>query len=238
MGLKKDRISIEIRRWAGSAAWAVACLFVAVPTQAGSIPAPLPSLNSIFAQASFGTQPISINWLPAGTPIANSALLTLDSDTEVTTLFNLAVAPFPFISVFFVDRIRACGGAGSFIGCTDVGERNIVVESAFAAGPQGSILVAHEVGHSLGLFHEPGLMNFTVTGNTDLTPAQVTAIRQSNLVQGNVATGFFITLQPIAVVASVPEPGIHTLMVAGLLLLGVVARRSKPLPGMRGYLSP
>jgi hypothetical protein len=90
----------------------------------------------------------------------------------------------------------------------------------------GSVLIAHEIAHNLGLDHvsppPPNLMNPTLKGDFSLTAEQVQAILASPLLQAD-GSQLFITLTPIAVV---PEPAtIYFAWVAALGLAASAARR-------------
>lgn len=202
----------------------------AITAQAGSITTP--SLNDIYGQAAFGTTtPITINWLAPGTTIVSSALATIDSDAEVTTLFGMAPDASPVVNAFFVDAINFCGSAlSNIVGCANQPGNVLMVDSTFAAGAQGAIDLAHELGHNLNLAHvgtetsTGNLMN-PVLNSSILTTEQVTAILASSLVQTG-TSGRFIDIRPIAVVSAVPEPETHLLLMAGLLVVIAARRRA------------
>lgn len=198
-----------------------------------------PSLNAIYGQAAFGLKPITVNWLTPGASIISPRLATVNDDIEVRDLFALAPSASPVVNVFFVDAISFCGGlfSSGIVGCSSEPGNILMVTSSFAAGSQGATDIAHELGHALGLTHvgnnstRGNLMN-PVLNSTVLTTSQVSSIVGtsttigSNLVQTSANGSLFINLRPIAVVVSaVPEVDIYLLMLGGLLLLGVVARR-------------
>lgn len=206
------------------------------PANAGSISTP--NLTPIFSQATFLSpinRPITINWLTPGAPIVNPSLTIINTDAELNTLFSLGPddSLSRIVDVYFVDSILACGGPGTgIIGCANTPGNDIVVRSSFAAGAQGVTLIAHELGHSLGLPHQAAsLMNATISSNTILHGTQVDAIFTNaggfNLIQTGVGGSRFINLRPIAViaVAVVPEPETYVLLLAGLAFIGVVATR-------------
>lgn len=186
-------------------------------------------LDAIFSQSGFGSSTIDARF-NAPLSVANSALLSIDSDAEFSSLSSLSVfSPPKTINLFFVDTITFCGVAGSFIGCSSTPGNVIVVSSSFAAGAQGAILEAHEIGHNLGLDHVAGsstnLMNPIISSNSSLTASQITSILGSSLVQVS-AGQRFLSITPIAVVASVPEPQTWAMLSLGLLgVIGWVRRR-------------
>ena len=203
------------------------------PAIAGSISTP--NLTPIFSQATFLSpinRPITINWLTSAS-IVNPGLTTIDTDAELNTLFSLGPdnSLSRIVDVYFVDSILSCGGPGTgIIGCANTPGNDIVVSSSFAAGAQGATLIAHELGHSLGLPHQAAsLMNATISSNTILHGTQVDAIFTNaggfNLIQTGVGGSLFINLRPIAVIAVVPEPETYVLLLAGLAFIGVVAIR-------------
>ena len=103
--------------------------------------------------------------------------------------------------MFFIDTLDWCGfSSPSIVGCANRPGNDIVVESAFAAGGNGTELNAHELGHNLGLEHEtfPNLMTSSINGNTTLTADQIATILASDLIQSD-ADGKFILITPIAV---------------------------------------
>jgi len=151
--------------------------------------------------------------------------------------------------VFFVDTISFCGEAGTnIIGCASTPGNLIALESGAAASSSiGANLLAHELGHNLGLPHEDGfnnnLMNpninsFSLTAGSFLNPAQVATIFSTYAGPGGALRNdiiqrdgdrYFISITPFAVVAAVPEP--QTWMMMGLGLLGLVVwvrRRPNP----------
>ncbi len=212
--------------------------FVAGPACAGFISTP--SLNAIYGQAAFGLKPITVTWLTPGATIISPRLATIDDDIEVRDLFALAPSAAPVVNVFFVDAIGFCGGlfSSGIVGCSSAPGNILMVASSFAAGAQGALDIAHELGHSLGLSHvgnnstRGNLMN-PVLNSTILTTSQASSIlgttstSGSNLVQMATNGSLFINLRPIAVVVSaVPEADIYVLMLGGLLLLGFAARRT------------
>ena len=179
-------------------------------------------LNAVFSQASFGLNPINII-VESSLELVMASFLDLETPAETNSLLAIDVVPSPTINIFYVDTVTGCGATTSpaVVGCGQVGGNNQVIESSFAAGGFGAELLAHELGHNLGLPHLAGanLMNPTLNNNTTLTPAQVTTIRNSFFSQGTLGNEF-IRIQPILVVATATIPEPTSLM---LLLLGTVA---------------
>ena len=174
---------------------------------------PEAAVDAIYAQASFGANPVNIEFGPV-ILLNDPSHLVLDNDAEIFNLFNDPLsAPSPGVTMFFVDAISTCGAGPqpNIVGCGLVGGNKFVVKSSTAAGPNGAELIAHELGHNLGLAHVPGnsnLMNPQVNGNTTLTASQVNAIRASIFSQGPLGSEF-VHITPILVV---PEPTCLTLV--------------------------
>ena len=194
------------------------------------------AMDTIFSQASFGGRNIDIRF---NTPLSVIApgLLSIDSDAEfsgsASSLSALAVQlriPNSTVSVFFVDAITFCGSSGSnIIGCGSNPGGLIALQSAAAARANGAVLMAHELGHNLGLSHQAGsgnLMNSRLTSATFLSESQANTILGSRLVLMDGAQRY-ISITPVAVLAAVPEP--HTWAMLSLGLLGVAgwARRRR-----------
>ena len=185
-------------------------------------------LDAIFSQAGFSGKTIDTRF-NAGLTVADTALLSIDTDTEFDSLFNLSVysgRSSQIMNMFFVDAINFCGSAGSFIGCGSTPGNLLVLSSSFAARADlGANLGAHELGHNLGLDHVDGsgtnLMNPSISSNFSLDAAQIQAILASSLVQTAANGQRFLSITPIAIVASVPEP--QTWAMLGLGLFGVMA---------------
>lgn len=212
---------------------AIAALLIAPVTQAAYVTINEAGMDGVFSQASFGQTPIDIR-IGAVTQFVRPTLLDISSDAEIDQVFNLHVGDKNIVNFYFVDTISACGliDAG-IIGCGELPGNNFVVESDWAANtaipPGGNIttgvnILAHELGHNLGLSHRFGnnLMNGFVTGFQDLNFAEVADIRVSPLVQHD-ANGFFIMINPVLIVAAataVPEPSTIFLVLVGLVAVG------------------
>jgi hypothetical protein len=218
---------------------------------AGYVAIDEPALDAIFGQplAKWGWSPIDVRVAPSAS-YADSALTSIDDDGELWRLFSLAPRRSRTIEVFFVDSINSCGGyAPNVIGCGLQPGNALVVSSQWAASRWGPALLAHELGHNLGLEHvpqsTPNLMNPWLTGNTDLDAGQVRSLYQSPLVDWSDGPARpFFSILPIAVVASdwsggwignapgsvgranvISEPRPLALLVAAVLLLAVTRAR-------------
>ena len=213
-------------------------LTVAFASSAATVTTNESTLDAIFSQALFGNRTIDIRFDPT-VSIVNSSLLTIGNSTQLDALFGLAPKAFPTVNLFFVDDLSFCGGSSntSLVGCGDIPGNRIVVESGFAAGGNGGALIAHELGHNLGLDHinpdnDTNLMNATIRGSTSLTQIQVDTILGSSLIQlaGNQR---FINITPILITAAttVPLPAGLLLFLSALLVMGfLAAQRRRSLP--------
>ena len=201
------------------------------PSLAGAVSTP--SLTGIFSQASFGAEPITVNWLAPGATIISPALASIDNAAEVTALYAAAPDAFPTINVYFVNSINFCDAPGTFSGCAEIRGHHLMVTSGFAASPAGNVYIAHEVAHNLGLLHTEvagNLMNsFPTPGATAITVAQANIIlnNQSGLLDVAPNGSVVLNLRPIAVLSAVPEPDAGLMAACGLLVVAVVARRRR-----------
>mgnify|MGYP000729700969 CR=1 FL=1 len=205
-----------------------ASLLITSLAQAALITTNEAALDSIFSQANFGNMPIDIR-IGAATEIVFPSLLDITTDAEITSLFGMHVGGINVVNFYFVDTVDSCGGFNvSIVGCGELPGNDFVVESTFAAGVFGGELLAHELGHNLGLGHLNGnfLMNPFLNNSTVLTAGEVTTIRASSLVQTD-GQQFWIDINPVLVVAQasnpIPEPSILLLF---LLSFGLFWRNS------------
>jgi hypothetical protein len=154
--------------------------------------------------------------------------------------------------VFFVDTISVCGtffsggivGCGSYPGAAPFSAppathgNRLFLESGYAAGSRGPELLAHELGHNMGLDHTTGgLMNASLNGSTLLTASEISSVenrlqlifRCSNTLIGpDCADPNWVPtlkIQPVLIVEStaavVPLPMSAVLLLTGLLGLSL-----------------
>jgi len=185
-------------------------------------------LDAIFSQASFGLNPIDIIF-ESVVELVNPSFLNLNTSALTLAILGTDIVSSPGVNMFFVDTIDHCGGFNvNIVGCAFQPGNNLVVESVFASGGNGPELLAHELGHNLGLPHitAANLMTGTINGNTNLTSVQATTIRNSPLVQGILGSEF-IRITPILVVATatVPEPASSALLLSGIVFCTCLRRR-------------
>ncbi len=209
-------------------------LWGAGAASAGFITTNESGLDAIFSQGSFGSTTIDTSF-NAGLTVANSASLSIDSDAEFDSLFNLSVysgRDSNTISMFFVDAINFCGAPGSYAGCASNSSNLLVLSSSDVSRVDiGANLEAHELGHNLGLDHVNGsgtnLMNPYISSNFSLDAGQIQAILANPLVQTGSHGQRFLSITPIAIVASVPEPQTWAMLALGLFSVMARARRRK-----------
>jgi len=196
-------------------------LLITSLTQAAFITTNEAALDSIFSQTNFGNMPIDIR-IGAATELVFPSLLDITTDAEITSLFGMHVGLASVVNFYFVDTIDACGGVNpAIVGCGELPGNDFVVESTFAAGGFGGELLAHELGHNLGLGHLNGnfLMNPFLNGFIDLTVGEVATIHNSPLVKTD-GQRFWIDINPVLIVARasrpIPEPSTLLLLLLSL----------------------
>jgi hypothetical protein len=185
-------------------------------------------LDSVFGQASFGGNNIDIRFNAQQT-ITNPDFLNIDTSTRLNGLFAQA-HDLPTINMYFVDTIDYCGGYNpSIVGCASTPGNDLVLESDVVAGSFGTELVAHELGHNLGLGHPAGsgnLMNGTLNGSTFLTVDQANSVLASSLVQTDGSGQRFLSITPYLIQATaVPVPAAAPLFLSALMGIFTLRRR-------------
>jgi hypothetical protein len=200
------------------------------------------TLDAIYGQASFGATPISFRFDSTINVFDSSLLVLTDAGFDRLPTYVPADQSASVISMFFVDGIAECGGPiDGIIGCGQTPgnilavDSNAVAEQADQMGTSfGAVVEGHEIGHNLGLQHVEGddtnLMNpgaYNGPAPAPLTADQVAQIFQSPLVQHDVL-GYFIEIQPFAVLSSVsavPESSNLAMMGLGLGVLAFLRKR-------------
>jgi hypothetical protein len=216
-----------------------ALALVAAPlTHAAFVTIDEAGMDAVFSQASFGGSNIDIRF-GAVTQLVRPDLLDIQTDAKINTLFGLHAGGPKVVNFYFVDVVNACGGFNTaIVGCGEYPGNDFVVESSFVSqttiSPGNDIsfnvnVLAHELGHNLFLDHRDSgnnLMNSYVSGFMNLNAAEVATIRLSPLVQQDV-NGYYIQINPVLVVTSVPEPSGYVLAFAALCVgAGLRARKA------------
>jgi len=185
-------------------------------------------MDAIFSQVTFGNTPVDIR-IGASIEHVDPDLLNMNTGAKWATLTSNHYGAANTVNFWFLDDLSWCGNINvNYVGCGETPGNDFVVESIFASGPSNAELLAHELGHNLGLGHNGGatsLMNAFINGGTDLSAGEVTTIMNSSLVQTDVTNGQrFINILPILIVAQatpdIPEPETMVLMLLSLVLLG------------------
>lgn len=174
-------------------------------------------------------------WLQAGiwfTALAwESVWATPLLDTSFTEL--AAAAPGSgspgVINVWFVDQISDCGGTGGVYGCAYLPGNGVAIADA-AFRDQRLDVLAHELGHNLGLTHVDDPFNLMAYGDLRLVPLALADIYPF---------GPLDRLDPeqIALARSspylvpIPEPASLALVIGGVAALA--CRRLRLAPGRR-----
>lgn len=182
-------------------------------------------MDAIYSQASFLNTPVDIRLSTAIEHVA-PGLLTLDSAIKWDTLTSAHYGSATTVNFWFLDDITWCGNNFIFyVGCGETPGNDFVVESAYADSLFNAELLAHELGHNLGLGHNSGnenLMDAFLNGGTDLSSSEVATLMVSPLIQFDSA-GFFIEVLPVLVVAvasQVNAPAVSSLLLLAFFVIG------------------
>jgi hypothetical protein len=197
--------------------------------QAGYITTNEGGMDAIYAQSSFGANTVDIRF-DAPRTIHSPDLANIDSG-DFDKLPGEIVDRYPVVSMFFVDSVNYCEPTtGSFLGCSSLTGNIIAVESFAAASSSGATLLAHELGHNLGLDHlvnSTNLMNPSVPNGGLLNSSQISFLLGSGLIRTDALGQRYIEIAPIAVLASVPEAPTSLMLSFGLALTVLGLRRSQ-----------
>lgn len=188
-------------------------------------------MDAIFSQASFGNTPVDIRIGPSVQHV-DASLLNMDSAGKWATLTGAHYGAANVVNFWFLDDLTWCGNINpGYVGCGETPGNDFVVESVFADSGFNAELLAHELGHNLGLSHNAGINNLMdpfINGGTDLSAAEVATILASGLIQTDAAGGLFIEIIPVLIVAAVDVPIVPPLLliIIGLILMPVLRRRA------------
>ncbi len=180
-------------------------------------------LDGIYSQKNFGSTPVDIRYNKA-VEIAAPSLTQVTSKTELGQLFSLTPNLYRngvynrTVSLYFVQALDYCGGyAKGYVGCSQIRGNQVVVERGYANGSYGAELIAHELGHAIGFYHngqaplyvsDKNLMSARLNGNKSIASGQVdqmfgrglfTRLGQSKILQKD-SKGYYIEITPYIIV--------------------------------------
>jgi len=138
------------------------------------------------------------------------------------------------LNVWFVDQVLGCGGVAVVFGCAFVGGNGIAVAASAVEDRRADIL-AHELGHNLGLGHVSDPLNLMAFGETRIVPAGLADIYPFGGL-GRLDAEQIRIARDSPHLTPVPEPGSLALVLAGLggILARAGVRARRPRGGERG----